>query len=497
MGGAAGRERVPEPLEAEPGAAADASVQPEAEPGDRSGATNAPLEPLPQPAIPAPVAEIMATLWQGGQSAYVVGGCLRDLLLGREPADWDLTTDARPERVQALFSRSIYENSFGTVVVRHDGAQYEITAFRRDSTYTDFRHPDAVEFGDSIGQDLARRDFTVNAMAWGAGPGEEPKFVDPHGGRADLARRLLRAVGDPNVRFREDALRMVRAVRLAATLAFDVEADTLTAIGRNAALANHLSGERICAELLKLLAAPRPSVGLRLMDDCGLIAVVAPDLARQPGIGQNKIEGEDLWDHTLRTVDAAENREPLRLAALLHDIGKPDTLADGHFHNHEVAGATLTRKYLDRLHAPRVLQEQTAHLVRHHMFAYDSGWSDAAVRRFIRRVGPGCIEDLLALRAADNQGSGQPADTGRLAELAARIQAELAANVVLGREQLAIDGNDLMAEFGLPAGRLLGSVLEELTERVISEPALNERATLLEIAREAISSRQLVENQSL
>jgi putative nucleotidyltransferase with HDIG domain len=441
------------------------------------------------------VTEILATLWRGGQSAYVVGGCLRDLLLGREPADWDLTTDARPARVQALFARSMYENSFGTVVVHHDGLPYEITAFRRDSTYTDFRHPDAVEFGDSIEVDLARRDFTVNAMAWGSKPGEEPQFVDPHGGRADLALRLLRAVGKPDTRFREDALRMVRAVRLAATLDFDVETGTLAAIGRNADLASHLSGERICAELLKLLAAPRPSVGLRLMANSGLLAIVAPDLARQRGIGQNKVQGEDLWDHTLRTVDAAANRQPLRLAALLHDIGKPDTLADGHFHNHDVVGADLTRRYLDRLHAPRILQEQTAHLVRNHMFAYDLRWTDAAVRRFIRKVGPGAMEDLLALRAADNQGSGQPVDAGRLAELTTRVQAELATNPVLGREHLAIDGNDLMIELGLPAGRLLGQVLEDLTERVINEPALNERAILLDMAREGISNRRVIENQ--
>jgi tRNA nucleotidyltransferase (CCA-adding enzyme) len=233
------------------------------------------------------------------------------------------------------------------------------------------------------------------------------------------------------------------------------------------------------------------------MADSGLLAVVAPDLAQQRGIGQNKIEGEDLWDHTLRTVDAAANRQPLRLAALLHDAGKPDTLADGHFHNHEVVGAELAREFLDRLHAPRILQEQTAHLVRNHMFAYDLRWTDAAVRRFIRKVGPGAMEDLLALRAADNQGSGQPADAGRLAELAARVRAELATNPILGREQLAIDGNDLMTELGLPAGRLLGRLLEDLTERVINEPALNDHAILLDMAREAISNRHLVENQDL
>jgi tRNA nucleotidyltransferase/poly(A) polymerase len=451
----------------------------------------------PRPQIPAPVAGLLATLWRGGQAAYVVGGCLRDALLGRDPADWDLTTDARPERVQALFPRSIYENRFGTVVVRRCGVQYEITAFRRDVSYSDFRHPDAVDFGDSVEEDLARRDFTVNAMAWGGRPGDEPAFVDPFGGRDDLGRRLLRAVGDPDRRFGEDALRMARAVRLAATLDFGVEPETLAAIGRNAALARHVSGERICSELLKLLAADRPSVGLRLMAHSGLLEVIAPDLARQRGLGQNKIDGEDLWDHTLRTVDAAPNRSVVRLAALLHDVAKPDTAADGHFRGHDTAGAGMARDFLSGLHAPRVLQERVAHLVRHHMIAYEPNWTDAAVRRFIRKVGPGCVDDLLALSAADNVGSGLPADAYHLIELASRIQAELATNLVLGRKQLAIDGNDLMAELDVPPGRLLGQVLEDLTERVVAEPALNDRAILLDLARRDISDRRLVDNRGL
>ena len=448
-----------------------------------------------EPQVPAPVADLLTTLRRGGRAAYVVGGCLRDALLGREPADWDLTTDARPEQVQALFSNALYENRFGTVVVRRGGVDYEITTFRRDVSYSDFRHPDSVEFGDSIEEDLARRDFTVNAMAWGGGPGDEPAFIDPHGGRGDLDRRLLRAVGDPDKRFGEDALRMVRAVRLAATLEFEVEAETLAAVGRNAELARRLSGERICAELLKLLAARRPSIGLGLMADSGLLAVVAPVLARQRGLAQNKIDGEDLWDHTLRTVDAAPNRQLVRLAALLHDAGKPDTLADGHFHGHDTVGAALARDYLAGLHAPRALQERVAHLVLHHMFSYQPKWSDAAVRRFIRKVGPGCVDDLLALRAADNEGSGLPAEAGHLAELASRVGAELAADAVLGRSQLAIDGNDLMAELGMRPGRDLGLLLDDLTERVVSEPALNDRAILLEMARREISDRRLIENQ--
>jgi putative nucleotidyltransferase with HDIG domain len=437
---------------------------------------------------------VLATLWRADQAAYIVGGCLRDALLDREPADWDLTTDAAPERVQALFRHSIYENRFGTVVVRHRGAQYEITAFRRDASYSDFRHPDSVEFGSSIEEDLARRDFTVNAMAWGSRPGDKPAFVDPHGGRDDLARRLLRAVGDPDRRFGEDALRMVRAVRLAAALEFEVEPGTLAAIGRNSGLAAHLSGERICAELLKLLAANRPSVGLRLMADSGLLAVIAPDLARQRGLGQNKIEGEDLWDHTVRTVDAAPARQVVRLAALLHDVGKPDTFADGHFHGHESVGAQMARGFLAGIRAPRALQERVAHLVLHHMFIYEPNWTDAAVRRFIRKVGPGCVDDLLALRAADNQGSGLPADAGHLTELESRVRAQLASKLVLGRSQLAIDGNDLIMELGLPRGRVLGRVLDDLTDRVVAEPALNDHTILLDLARQLITDRQLVEN---
>ena len=443
-------------------------------------------------AIPGPVREVLAVLWAGGQAAYVVGGSLRDVILGQEPDDWDLASDALPERVVELFSDAVYENRFGTVAVRHDGAELEITTFRTDHDYADFRRPHRIEFGDSIELDLARRDFTVNAMAWGARPGEPPGLIDPFAGTLDAQARLLRAVGDPATRFEEDALRMVRAVRLATTLRLVIEAPTLDGIRERAGLVRHLSGERIATELDKLLAAPIPSVGFRLLAETGLLDGISADLAAQRGVAQNKIPGDDLWDHTLRAVDAASAAQPIvRLAALVHDIGKPSTFADGHFVGHDVVGAELAGAFLDRLHLPNARRDRVVALVRHHMFSYEPSWSDAAVRRFIGKMaanGEGALDELLALRAADNVGSGLPADTGRLPELRARVAAELAANLVLDRSGLALRGDDLMAELGVEQGPRLGQILDELVEQVIADPGLNDRPTLLELARATLTN---------
>jgi tRNA nucleotidyltransferase (CCA-adding enzyme) len=423
----------------------------------------------------------MDRLWAHGHAAYVVGGSVRDALLGRRAEDWDLATDARPDRLLAVFPGAVYENQFGTVAVRGGEAIHEVTTFRTDHDYADFRRPHRVEFGDDVALDLARRDFTVNAIAWGApAAAPDPGLVDPFGGVADVDARVLRAVGDPPARFREDALRMVRAVRLAAVLDFTIEPATLEAIRANAALAAHVSGERVAAELGKVLAAEKPSTGLRLMVDAGLLEVVLPELDAQRGVPQNKIPGEDLFDHTLRAVDAAPTGRPVvRLAALLHDLGKPGTIDDGPFRGHEAVGAELAEKLLDRLHLPRSAVSRVVHLVRHHMFTYEPEWGDAGVRRFIQRVGIDAIDDLFALREADNIGSGVPVDAHHLGHLRARVDAELAASVVLDRSRLAIDGDDLMAELGLPAGPRLGRILDALLERVIAEPRLNDRATLL------------------
>jgi tRNA nucleotidyltransferase (CCA-adding enzyme) len=437
--------------------------------------------------VPAGVIAVLDRLNDAGHAAFVVGGSLRDALgSGRAPHDWDLATDALPERLVELLHPAVYENRFGTVAVRRDDDVFEITTFRTEHDYADFRRPHRVEFGTDVLADLARRDFTVNAIAWGRGAGEvgERHLVDPSGGRADLAARLLRAVGDPGARFREDALRMVRAVRLAATLEFEIEPATLAAIRANAELVAHLSGERVGAELEKLLAAQQPSVGLRLAEETGLLAVIAPDLALQRGIAQNKVPGEDLWDHTMRTVDAVPASRPVvRLAALVHDIGKPSTLADGHFHHHEVVGARLAEAWLRRLRFPRAAAEDVVHLVRHHMFWADPGLSDAAIRRFLKRVGPRHLDNLFALRRADDIGSAMPPDDPDVLRFRARLEAELAAEAALDRYALVIDGDDLMLELGLEPGPRLGRMLDGLVERVITDPAQNERATLLLLAQ--------------
>jgi tRNA nucleotidyltransferase (CCA-adding enzyme) len=445
--------------------------------------------------VPPRVTALIDELHAAGHAAFVVGGSPRDSLLGREPTDWDLATDAHPDRMLALFAGAVYENAFGTVAIRRGDGVLEVTTFRIEHEYADFRRPHRLEFGDDITADLARRDFTVNAIAWGRGRDDDaPVLLDPFGGLADLAARVLRAVGDPDTRFREDALRMVRAVRLAAALEFTIEPATLAAIRGNAPLVAHLSGERIGAELAKLLATPLPSAGLRLAEETGLLGVLSSELAAQRGIPQNKVEGEDLWDHTLRSVDAAPAGRPVvRLAALLHDIGKPATRADGHFHHHAAVGADLARELLRRLRYPRAAAEEVEHLVRHHMFSVEPDASDAAIRRFIKRIGRDSIDAQFALRRADDIGSGlAPDDPALLALLAfrARIDAEIAAEAALDRSALKIDGDDLIRELGLVPGPRLGRIIEELVELVISDPALNEPPTLLLLAQGMLADMQ-------
>ncbi|MGI8999485.1 MAG: CCA tRNA nucleotidyltransferase [Candidatus Limnocylindria bacterium] len=433
---------------------------------------------------------VLRTLDEAGHHASLVGGVVRDRL--REgPAfrskDWDVATSARPEEVAALFAEATWENRFGTVtIVGHP--MIEVTSYRTEGGYRDRRRPDNVSFGASLTDDLARRDFTINAMAWipddlTTGHG---RVLDPHGGMRDLAAGLLRTVGDPAERFGEDALRLVRAARFAGRFELDIEPATAVAIRELALTVTSVSAERVRNELMRMLADAVPSRAMRLLERLELLPMLIPELAALRGVPQVKALRGDALDHTLAAVDAAPAGAPtVRLAALLHDIGKATTLADGHFIGHDRIGADLARDVLHRLRVPMTTTSDVVDAIGHHMYAYDDSWTDAAVRRFIRRVGETRMPLLFALRHADDAASGiGDAGEERQAELERRIAGELAASPdLLRRNRLAIDGNDLCRELGIAPGPRIGRILDGLTEAVLDDPSRNRREPLLEHAR--------------
>jgi tRNA nucleotidyltransferase (CCA-adding enzyme) len=440
------------------------------------------MAPPAPPRVPGDVNSILATLWQGGHAAYLVGGGVRDALLGQRETDWDVATDARPERILELFPRGRYENRFGTVTVD----EVEVTTFRRDHRYADHRRPDSVTFSDDIAEDLARRDFTVNAIAYGRGGGgreTESHWVDPHDGLADIEARTLRAVGDAHARFDEDALRLLRAARLAGQLGFNIDPDTRAAMVATAELARYVSNERLGDELRKMIAINPPAPGFAILADTGILDHVLPELAAQRGLAQAKVAGKDLWDHTLATLDAAARLDPsnrrLRAAALLHDVGKPAMAANGRFIGHDRTGAKMAEQILTRLAFPRREVEPITALVREHMFQYQPKWTDAAVRRFIRRIGRDLIADQLNLRRADNIGSGLAPDAGELDGLERRVRAQIDARAPLSLAELAVNGNDLVTELGMAPGPQVGRLLAHLLDGVVGDPARNTRPRLL------------------
>jgi len=450
------------------------------------------LRKLDPKRVPAAILDLLRRLHRAGHRAYLVGGCVRDLLRGVRVSDWDIATDARPEEVLQVFPGAIPTGlKHGTVTVPTEAGPCEVTTFRVEWGHSDARRPDRVEFVPDIEADLARRDFTVNAIAWDPLDGAE---VDPFGGRADLAARLLRAVGAPVDRFREDGLRPIRAARFAATLDFEISPETEAALGGARAEVARVAAERLRDELTKLLTAPRPSVGFDVLRKSGLLPILLPELQATVAVPQNRYHAYDVYYHTIYTVDAAPAEKPVvRLAALFHDVGKPLTRVerengDATFYNHEFESARLAEEAMTRLRFGRDMIEQVVHLVRHHMFDYRPEWTDAAVRRFVQKVGVERIADLFDLRIADNVGNGLKTGFPHyLEEFRARIEGVLAARAALTLTDLMVDGKDVMRELGLPPGPRIGEVLGWLLEQVVEEPSLNERGRLLRRAREAFS----------
>lgn len=446
--------------------------------------------------IPNEVQEVAQTLEKAGYLAYLVGGCVRDLILNKEPKDWDITTNATPEQILAVFPDSFYENTFGTVGVKTRSenprtAVVEITPYRIEGTYSDNRHPDTISFGTKLEEDLERRDFTINAMAYSV---SRETLTDIFDGQKALTDKVIRAVGDANKRFQEDALRMIRAIRFSAELDFVMSHEVLTAIINNKDLLKNVSRERIRDEFTKIIMSPNPIVALNFMEKLDILDVISPVLRETVGVEQNKQAHKyTVWEHLLRSMQhAADKNYPLevRLAALFHDIAKPRTkkIENGvtSFYNHEVIGATLTKEILEDLNFSRETIKTVIKLVRWHMFFSDTEEiTHSAVRRLIVNVGKERIWDLMNVRICDRIGSGRPKEEPyRFRKYQAMIEEVIEDPISVS--MLKINGDILMKTLHVKPGREIGYVLHALLEEVIEDPSKNTEEYLLKKAEELL-----------
>ena len=434
--------------------------------------------------VPKEVAEAGETLRKAGFQAYLVGGCVRDLLLKRVPKDWDITTNAKPEDIQKIFPETFYENDYGTVGIVTSSEDprlkvIEITPYRIEGKYSNARHPDEVKFSDNLKDDLDRRDFTINALAYDPATHE---FVDTHNGLQDLEHKMVVAVGDPNERFSEDALRMLRAIRISAELDFTIEAKTAEGIARNAAQIEKISRERVRDEFVRILMSPRPLQALFVAQKLGLLRYVIPELEEGIGCAQNQAHSFDVFEHLLRSLQhAADKGWPLevRLAALLHDVGKPATRQwskekkDWTFYGHDVVSARMTKKILSSLKFSKETIEGVTTLVRWHMFFSDPDIVTlSAVRRLIARVGQENITELVNLRVCDRIGTGRPKEHPfRLRKYMSMIDEALRDPVSVG--MLKIDGKKVMEMGQEKPGPRIGWTLHALLEEVLDAPSKN------------------------
>ncbi|MEK9186686.1 MAG: HD domain-containing protein [Patescibacteria group bacterium] len=474
--------------------------------------------------IPKEIESVSKKIAEAGFESYLVGGCVRDYLLDKKPKDWDFTTNAKPEEILKIFPDSVYENQFGTVGVKTRSensatALVEVTTFRKEGKYTDKRHPDEITFAKTVEEDLSRRDFTVNAIAieltsdhrqGGAGKRQATSnktrahvatpmsLIDPFGGQKDLEKKIIRAVGNADERFKEDALRLMRAVRFSAQLGFEIEKDTASAAEKNAGLLEFIAKERIAEELSKLLMTENAADGIRRMSKLGLLKYVVPELEEGVEMEQNKHHIYTVFEHNVRALDyAAQQNFPLelRIASLLHDVGKPRTRVfksdsrgaktyrgkkgDWTFYQHQYAGEKMAVEILDRLKFPKKMIEEIALLVREHMFVYDPELvTEKGVRRLVNRVGPENIDNLFSVREADRIGSGvAKAVPYRLRHLKAMI--EKVKKDPISVKMLKVNGNDVIKELKIEPGPKVGQILSILLEETLDNPKLNEKEKLI------------------
>lgn len=432
--------------------------------------------------IPIEVSRITDQLEESGYKAYLVGGCVRDMILGKKPKDWDITTDARPEEIQKIFPDSFYENDFGTVGVKNENVSdetlkvVEVTPFRIESSYSDGRHPDAVVFSKNIEDDLKRRDFTINSIALSKG-----HIIDPYKGQDDLKDKVLKTVGNAEDRFSEDALRILRAIRFSAELNFSIDTETTKAIEKLGFMLSNISRERIRDEFTKIIMSENPMLGIALLDKMNILSHISPILVEMVGVSQNKEAHKyDVFEHSLRALQHAADKDlplDLRLAALFHDIAKPHTKRQEQgkttFYGHEVVGAKVTRETLNSLKYPKELVDKVSKLVRWHMFFSDPDQITlSAVRRIITKVGEENIWDLMNLRVCDRIGSGRPKEEPyRLRKYKSMIEEALRAP--LSVKMLKINGNTLMNVLNVKPGPKIGQILSILFDEVLDDPYKN------------------------
>jgi tRNA nucleotidyltransferase (CCA-adding enzyme) len=453
--------------------------------------------------LPVLVLKVLETFEQAGFQIYIVGGAVRDILSKTAVKDWDFTTDAKPEEILKLFKEAYYDNVFGTVGVAEKHLQeqfglkieektkavYEITTFRTESGYSDRRRPDKVVWGKSLKEDLKRRDFTINAMALEVTGKNKAELIDPFAGKEDLKNKLIRAVGQPGKRFQEDALRMMRAIRIGSQLGFTIEAKTLKAINQNAGLIREIAKERVRDELLKILGSPFPKDGVLMLFNSGLLQYILPELLETRGIEQAGHHTKDVWTHSLDSLAGCPSLDPIvRLATLLHDIAKPRAKQDRGegkeitFYNHEVIGARMVKLIARRFRLSHKDTDLLWLLVRWHMFAYDPKMTDKAIRRFIKRVGLENINKMMMLRIGDRVGGGSRATSWRLRELQERIGQVLYTPMQIS--DLKVNGNDVMKILGIKPGPKVGKILSKLFDEVMAEAEKNKREYLLKRIKE-------------